>query len=724
MINMIKKLGQNNVFLQNKHYSLILSITDKVAIAYLGKHQKDDVVIELKDKFNKHASSDVLDLTDTIFSSWSDGSDLEPMVKLEDEVGNYVHRFYVDHFELIDDYVGNFEGPHSRKKDQTLVITYLDETKRLRVDQYISTHHKSEAFAFSLKITNLSSDYFKLTKAMSFQLDLEGKDNTLYTLDGAWSCERNITTTNITNGMYAIKSASGMSSNTHNPFVILRHDDLYVASNLIYSGSHAETLEVLPLNKTRFMTGLNEHVFNWTLLKDQSFVTPEAVVTFGHSVDDVSMKMHEFVKHNIIPESYQNRKPHVLLNSWEGIYFSFDREKILRLAKTAKEVGADLFVLDDGWFGKRDDDFTSLGDWFDYKEKTGGLASLVEEIKNLGLKFGLWFEPEMINKKSKLYEEHPDFAMEIPHLNPIERRHQLMLDFSREDVRNHIFDMMSKVIDDIKPDYLKLDANRNMTDIYSKDLNNHGEYQHRYVLGLYDFWGKLVSRYPHILVEACSSGGNRFDLGTLYYFPQIWVSDNTDALSRIYMQEGTLLGYPQSTMGTHVSHVPNATTNRQTPLESRFNIASIGAFGYEMDMTKLPQNELDTIKKQIAFYREHSDLIFHGIYERLSSAYTSNVYAYVIKDKKEDFDKAILMIAQTKVSSEITSIRIGGFDPEAMYKISYRGQDNIEDVSSILMLGKNLNQYDFEISNLYEEENKAEKNDTIASRILVIEKVM
>ena len=720
---MIKKYAPNLVLIKTKTTSLLLQLEKSASIVYLGPHrQKLIESLVIKNKFNQHASSDVLDKTDTIFSSWSDGADLEPMVQIEDSLGIFVNRFQVDSYHIDKQYSHHFEGPHSHHKDQTLVISYIDETRRLKVEQYISTHLNSEALVFSLKITNLSSQTFKILKAMSMQIDFEHTDNQIYTLDGMWGAERNIHDTEVKTGLFAVKSASGYSSNIHNPFVIVRNAKTFMASNLIYSGSHAETLEVLPIGKSRFMTGINKDVFSWNLGPNKAFVTPEAVVTFGKSVDDVSMKMHEFVKFNLLQPKHQTRTPHVLLNSWEGIYFAFDRAKIINLARQAKELGVDLFVLDDGWFGQRDDDTSSLGDWFDYEKKTGGLQSLAEEIKAIDLKFGLWFEPEMINRQSSLYQNHPDFAMEIPSIRAVERRHQLMLDFARSDVREHIFKQMCAVIDHVKPDYLKLDANRVMSDMYSQGLNNHGEYQHRYVLGLYEFWGKLVARYPHILVEACSSGGNRFDLGTLFYFPQIWASDNTDALSRIHIQEGTLLGYPQSTMGTHVSQVPNATTNRYTPLESRFNIASIGAFGYEMDLTHTGDEEKAVMKKQVDFYRQYGALLCHGVYTPLSSGTTSTVYAYMIKDKKQDFDQAIIMVALLEKPSKKVALKLKEFNNKAQYTLSYRLQDNLEDKESVLMMGSDLNQMRLDLSQLYQDE-KAEKNDTIASRMIVIKKV-
>ncbi|MGI6714464.1 MAG: alpha-galactosidase [Bacilli bacterium] len=719
---MIEKINERTVVLTTKKHALVLQFSHVAEIAYLGENTHDVCGLVRKESlYNRHASSDALDMTPSVFSSWSDGGDLEPMIKLVDEKGIYVQRFTPVGFDIVDNFPGEFPGPHSRDKKQTLVISYLDETKRLLVEQYISTHHQSEGIVFSLKIKNIGKTPFVLVKAKSLQLDFLNTDNTLYTFDGAWCRERHLHQTDVKTGLFCVKTASGLSSNVHNPFVILRNENLYIGSNLIYSGSHGESIEALPLGKSRFLTGLNEDVFSYDLAPQEEFITPEAVITIGTSLEDVQTKMHEFVRNNILPA--KKNTGHVLLNSWEGIYFDFDRKKILNLAKVAKDVGVDLFVLDDGWFGRRDDDTTSLGDWFDYEEKTGGLASLVNDIKGLGLKFGLWFEPEMISQKSQLFEKHPSFAMVIPGITPIERRQQLMLDFSSAKVRDYIFTMMSKVIDKLQPDYLKLDANRYMSDIYSPILKNQGEYQHRYVLGLYDFWNRLVTRYPQILIEACSSGGNRFDLGTLYYFPQIWASDNTDALSRIYIQEGTLHGYPQSTFGSHVSQTPNTLTKRSTPLESRFNIASIGAFGYEMDLTKLSDQELKTIKAQIDFYKEHAPLLLHGIYTQLSSAFTSPVYAYLIKDQRENFKKAILLVAVTDKEAKNLRLPLSGFATNRRYRIVIRNQDNLPFVSVVYKTGHELNKTILNLDHYFAEELGNEKNDTIASRLFVIERI-
>ena len=354
---MIKKLAPSIVLVKNRSTSLLLQFDSIGRILYLGKNKKDLLnKIEVIDKFNKHASSDVLDKNDMIFSSWCDGADLEPMIKVEDSNGIYVNRFRVQSFKILNHYDHNFDGPHSRNKAQTLRVSYLDETKKILVEQFISMHKDSDALVFSLKITNLSLETLKITKAMSVQLDFASIDNTLFSLDGTWGRERNLTQTEVKTGIFSVKSSSGYSSNIHNPFVIVRNGNTYVSANLIYSGSHAETIEALPIGKSRFLSGLNSDVFSWTLEPQDSFATPEAVICFGTSIDDVSLKMHGFVKKDIIRPEFLNMKPRVLLNSWEGIFFDFNRPKIIELARKAKSIGVDLFVLDDGWFGKRDND--------------------------------------------------------------------------------------------------------------------------------------------------------------------------------------------------------------------------------------------------------------------------------------------------------------------------------------------------------------------------------
>ncbi|MDR0832280.1 MAG: alpha-galactosidase [Bacillales bacterium] len=739
---MIKITSDKRVLIQTPRTSFVLALRERgPALLYYGNHLEEEVILKVCqpiDLFDKHASVDIYDFTPTIFSVQGDAGEVQPMFRFINEKGIYVNRFSLKDAVILNGFKGQDNFPKSRLKSETLKLTYVDELRDLIINQYISTFVDSDVLAFSNEVINNSKKTITIKKAMSLQIDLFGKDNVLTTLDGSWSRERFIHNNIVNNGTFMVGSNNGYSSNTHNPFVILNHDKAYYGVNLIYSGSHAQIVDVsalenfkgfilkselakgLILEKTRFLSGINETNFAYSLKPNKTFTTPEAIITYANNVDDITTVMHSFIRNHIVRNKWSNILPPVLLNSWEGIYFDFNHDKIIAMVEKAKENGIGLFVLDDGWFGKRDADNISLGDWVDYKEKTGGIDKLVQEIKSIGLKFGLWFEPEMLNMNSDVFRKHPDYAMIIPGLKPIERRNQLMLDFTRRDVRDSVFKQITKIIDLIKPYYIKLDSNRTMIDVYSSFLNNQEEFQYKYMQGLYDFWGKLIKRYPHILFEGCSAGGNRFDLGTLYYFPQIWASDNTDTLMRTFIQEGTLLAYPQSTIGSHVAECPNATTGLDTPLESRFNIASLGAFGYELNMLKVKEVERKVMKEQIKFYTKYGKLLRNGIYHKLSSVYNSDVYAHLIVNESKT--EAIITIGVFLRNTNWENIKVNYLNDDDTYLIKTRVQSNLEKVLSFKMTGRELKEKGIDIQNIIKEE-KNELNDTLASRIYLVKKI-
>jgi alpha-galactosidase len=488
-------------------------------------------------------------------------------------------------------------------------------------------------------------------------------------------------------------SKSGVSSADHNPCIFLtKENGETIGMNLIYSSNHRELVETSPYGKVRVLTGINPATFSWVLAPQDRFQTPEAILTYSpDALNGASQNFHHFINNHIIRGPWKFRERPVLINNWEATYFKFTEDKLINLAKESANLGIELFVLDDGWFGLRNDDTTSLGDWtVNPKKLPSGLENLSLEVHRLGMMFGLWVEPEMVSIESQLYKKHPDWMIAIPGRRPSVGRNQYILDLTRPDVRDYLFKQLSDVWHFANVNYIKWDMNRVFSDMYStnREMKDHGEFFHRYILGLYELLEKLTAAFPNVLFESCASGGNRFDLGMLCYMPQTWTSDNTDALSRLYIQEGTSCGYPLSTMGSHVSDSPNHQTLRRTDLESRFNIAAFGVLGYELDVTKLKGQQKDAIKAQIAFYKAHRALLQYGTFTRVKLANsTSNqvVWAVASQDKSE----LLVLFAQKLNPSNPGSdkLRIEAVDLNAVYEVFPR-QQRID----IKMFGNLLNQ--------------------------------
>jgi alpha-galactosidase len=409
---------------------------------------------------------------------------------------------------------------------------------------------------------------------------------------------------------------------------------------LIYSGNFEANAEVSPHGLLRLNMGMNAFDFRWNLAAGESFQTPEVVLSFSsRGLTKLSDNFHKLINQYIIPQAQQNKERPILINNWEATYFKFNENKILNIAKKAKSLGMELFCLDDGWFGKRNDDFSSLGDWYYNKKKLPrGVKGLCDKINKLGLDFGIWVEPEMLNEDSDLYREHPDWAVRIPNREPALGRNQLILALTNPDVRHFLKTTLEELFSSANISYVKWDMNRNFSDVFSQylDVKDQGKFNHLYVLGLYDILGYLKNKFPDILFESCSSGGNRFDMGMLYYMPQTWTSDNTDAFERLLIQEGTSLCYPLSTISNHVSGDRSHQTFRHTPLETRFNVAAFGVLGYELDLTTLTKFDEVAIKNQIEFYKEYRQLFQYGSFVRLRSVYDSNYTIWMVINEAKD----------------------------------------------------------------------------------------
>ncbi len=508
----------------------------------------------------------------------------------------------------------------------SLRIELKDRNGGLEVSLLYSVFEENDVIARSMCVTNSSDKDIRLKKAMSLQLDLDADEYVFHSFTGAWTREMKKNDIPVKAGKLVNESVCGASSNRANPFVMISKRGCSeragecLGSHLVYSGNHYEAIERGYGGRCRFVSGINPRGFEWRLAGGESFQTPEAFFSYSDAgFGGLSRKLHAFIRKHIVRGEWRDKIRPVLLNSWEACYFDISEGKLMRLARMAANVGVELFVVDDGWFGKRNDDSSSLGDWTaDAKKLPGGLKGLGEKIDRLGMKLGIWVEPEMVNENSELYRAHPDWAFRHPKAEHSSGRNQMFLDICRKDVQDHIIDAMTKVFSSADISYVKWDMNRNFTDVYGRggEEIRQGETAHRYVLGLYRIMKELTERFPRILFEGCASGGNRFDTGILCYFPQIWGSDDTDAVARAEIQNGYSYGYPLSVVSAHVSDVPNHQTLRRTPLDTRFNVAAFGVLGYECNLADMPGDVTRSIAGQIKLYKEWREVLQFGTYYR------------------------------------------------------------------------------------------------------------
>lgn len=523
-----------------------------------------------------------------------------------------------------------------------------------------------------------------LEEAMSGSVDLPDADFEMIQLSGAWGRERYVKERRLNQGIQSVYSLRGASSAEHNPFLALKRPETSERSgevygfSFVYSGNFLGQAEVCTDDTTRIMMGIHPYGFSWPLETGDSFQTPELVMVYSDKgLNKMSQTFHKLYRTRLMRGLWKEKPRPVLLNNWEATYMNFTQEQILKIAEKGREAGVELFVLDDGWFGARDDDFAGLGDWYVNKEKLpDGITGLAEKIEAMGMKFGLWIEPEMVNKDSDLYRAHPDWILAAPGRFQSPGRHQYVLDFSRKEVVDYIHSMIGKVIRTAKISYIKWDMNRYITECYSNgaDKEHQGQVMHKYILGVYDLYTRLIEEFPDILFESCSSGGARFDPGMLYFAPQTWTSDDTDAHERTKIQYGTSFVYPITSMGAHVSETPNQQLNRMTPLDTRANIAFFGAFGYEMDLNKLTDEEMEEVKKQIVFMKENRELIQTGVLYRLKSPFEGNDMAWM--SVSEDKKKAIAAYYQNQNTVNLGGLRLklDGLCEDTLYEVEFAGK--------------------------------------------------
>lgn len=567
------------------------------------------------------------------------------------------------------------------------------------------------------KITNYDEQSMRLERFLSMNLDMPNEDYEWLHLSGAWAREMQLSRDKIITGVQHVSSTRGATGHMHNPMIAVCAPETTEFSgkvygfNLIYSGNFLAQIELDTYDIARIQLGINPFQFSWELAPKESFLSPEAVMVFSSDgLNKMSQSFHDFYREHLIAKQWQIEARPVLINNWEATYFDFNEEKILEIVEKASSLDIDLFVLDDGWFGTRDTDNGSLGNWVEDKRKLPeGIAGLAKKITALGMKFGLWFEPEMISKDTPLYEKHSDWLIGNPAKNISHGRNQYVLDFSRPEVVEAIFEQMAVVLRDAPISYVKWDMNRYISEAYSNQLpaQRQGEVFHRYILGVYELYEKLREAFPNLLIESCAGGGGRFDAGLLYYAPQAWLSDDTDAIERLKIQYGASLGYPLSAIGSHVSVVPNHQVGRLTSLETRGNVAMFGTFGYELDITQYDEADSDKIRKQVEQFKAHQSLIHKGDFYRLKSPFESNEIAWMVvsKDRKEALVGWYQVLSRPNPSYQ--RLLLQGLASNCTYRID--GSDQVRKGRDLMNIGLLL--ADNQLKKIGEQKQTIEKAD-------------
>ena len=593
--------------------------------------------------------------------------------------GSRVIQYRLTGHQIHEGSVPPAQMPGAYGGESTLELIF-ESDQGVTIRQFYGFYPDCDVFTRRIMVENHSDAPVTLHRCMSYQLDLPDTGWDLTTFTGAWARERHETPVRTNVGIHRFGSRTGVSSHYCNPFFLLsedhatEHHGRVYGFNLIYSGSHEGQVEVSPFSKTRIQAGIQSEGFHWTLQPGESFQTPEAVLSFScEGKNGLSRNMHRFVQSHISRGIWAQKARPVLLNNWEATYFNFKESTLLNLARKAKKLGLELFVLDDGWFGKRNSDTCSLGDYsVNRKKLPHGLDGLGRKINEMGLDFGVWMEPEMISPDSDLYRTHPDWAVQAPGVEPSLSRNQLVLDLCRKEVQDYIIENVNRTLASAPIRYVKWDMNRPLTENYSPVLQEQGRFSHSWVLGLYRILEEIIKANSEVLFEGCASGGNRFDLGILSYMNQIWTSDDTDCYERMKIQTGTSYGYPQSVMGCHVSAAPNHQTTRSSPLEARFDVACFGLLGYELDLNTITPAEEKAIEKQVAYYKAHRHLFQFGSFYRLKSPFREEQCCWMVvsQDQKE----AIVLdaIGRMTPNSEAAPLYLTGLDPDVRYEVTVR----------------------------------------------------
>lgn len=683
--------------LYNNEVSYIMRIMENGQLEnlYYGKkiHDKEDFAYFHDEAMRSQMSVCIpepgllsMQYTRQEYPSYGTGDYRSPAVTIAQENGSRIIDFKYAGHEI---YSGKKEilplpatYVEEKEEAETLEVTLHDNVMDTDLILSYTIYEAYPVITRNTKFVHKGKEKIVLERAMSASVEFLDMDYEMVQLSGGWSRERYVKNRKLEMGIQSIQSLNGTCCGAeHNPFLALKRPhttesqgEVYGFS-LVYSGNYLGQVEVSTFDMTRVMMGINPEDFSWELKSGESFQTPEVVMVYSDKgLNKMSQTYHRLYRKRLMHGEWRDKARPILLNNWEATYFDFNEEKILTIAKKAKEAGVELFVLDDGWFGARNDDYRGLGDWYVNLEKLpDGISGLSRKVEELGLKFGLWVELEMVNKDSDLYRAHPDWIISAPNRFESHARHQNVLDFSRKEVVDYIYEMIAKVIRESSISYIKWDMNRYMSEPYSKGSApcEQGKVMHKYILGVYDLYTRLTTEFPHILFESCASGGARFDPAMLYFAPQTWCSDDTDASERTKIQYGTSYVYPIVSMGSHVSAVPNHQMHRITPIETRANVAYFGTFGYELDLNLLSDAEIETVKKQIAFMKEHRELIqMEGDFYRLLSPFEGNETAWMVVSSDKTQAVAAFYQRLNKVNASWLRLKLDGLDANTKYEVS------------------------------------------------------
>ena len=632
---------------------------------------------------NKREKSAFLDFFPMEYPTGGIGDYRESCLNIRNAAGNMGCELHYTGHEIYKGKKGLKGLPASfatEDEAETLEITLKDADLDLEVVLSYTAFEKENVIARSVRVQNQGKEDLRIEKILSACLDMDNENFSMLSLHGTWARERHIQTGELHYGKQVISSARGESSHQEHPFIALvtngteQENGKVYAMHFVYSGNFMAETELCQFDNLRMTMGINPEEFSWLLTPGEEFQAPEVVIVYsGNGLGAMTRSYHDFYRNHLIRSKFKYEKRPILINNWEATYFDFNTDKLLDIAREAKKCGIEMLVMDDGWFGKRNSDNCSLGDWKVNEEKiTGGLKHLVDEVNKIGLQFGIWFEPEMISPDSDLYRAHPDWAIQIQGREATQSRNQYVLDFSRPEVRDYAYECVASVLRSANIAYVKWDMNRQLSDLGSSYLPKERQQElfHRYVLGVYELQERLVTEFPDLLLENCSGGGARFDPGMLYYSPQIWCSDNTDAVERLMIQEGSALIYPLSVIGSHVSDCPNHSVGRVTPFETRGHVALAGTFGYELDITKIPEEDRALIPEQTATYNKYRHLIQQGEYYRIASYRENHKYdcwALSSQDKKEVLVTYVQVLGVPNSHSRKVFLR--GFDPKVTYRL-------------------------------------------------------
>ena len=683
--------------LYNNEVSYIMRIMENGQLEnlYYGKkiHDKEDFAYFHDEAMRSQMSVCIpepgllsMQYTRQEYPSYGTGDYRSPAVTIAQENGSRIIDFKYAGHEI---YSGKKEilplpatYVEEKEEAETLEVTLHDNVMDTDLILSYTIYEAYPVITRNTKFVHKGEEKIVLERAMSASVEFLDMDYEMVQLSGGWSRERYVKNRKLEMGIQSIQSLNGTCCGAeHNPFLALKRPhttesqgEVYGFS-LVYSGNYLGQVEVSTFDMTRVMMGINPEDFSWELESGESFQTPEVVMVYSDKgLNKMSQTYHRLYRKRLMHGEWRDKARPILLNNWEATYFDFNEEKILTIAKKAKEAGVELFVLDDGWFGARNDDYRGLGDWYVNLEKLpDGISGLSKKVEELGLKFGLWVELEMVNKDSDLYRAHPDWIISAPNRFESHARHQNALDFSRKEVVDYIYEMIAKVIRESSISYIKWDMNRYMSEPYSKGSApcEQGKVMHKYILGVYDLYTRLTTEFPHILFESCASGGARFDPAMLYFAPQTWCSDDTDASERTKIQYGTSYVYPIVSMGSHVSAVPNHQMHRITPIETRANVAYFGTFGYELDLNLLSDAEIETVKKQIAFMKENRELIqMDGDFYRLLSPFEGNETAWMVVSSDKTQAVAAFYQRLNKVNASWLRLKLDGLDANTKYEVS------------------------------------------------------